>query len=135
MSTTVSHIDAHRASMTPARTTAELPTLKTLDRIVWMAELDAFTRRNIGRRGVLEVDDPEIGAQAQETDYPLIGATYDPHDRRVELMFGELGDASRHLTRSIGGVTSIDVLKDDRGRDITLRVAHGAGQTLWTVAR
>ena len=94
--------------------------------------LDEFTRRNIGRRSVLEVDDPEIGAQAQENDYPLLGATYDVYDRRVELMFGDLGDTGRHLTRGIGGATQIDVLSDDRGRDIALRIAHGAGQTLLT---
>jgi nucleotide-binding universal stress UspA family protein len=124
----------HRAVMTRVRTTAGPPVIESLARPTWAGELDAFSARNVGRRGVLEVDDPEIGAQAQENDYPLLGAAFDPHDRRVELMFGELGDTSRHLTRSIGGVSGIDVLKDDRGRDIALRVAHGAGQTLLTFA-
>ena len=88
--------------------------------------------RNIGRRGVLEVDDPEIGAQAQERDYPFLGATYDHHDARVELMFGELGYDGRHLSRSIGDIQSIDILQDELGRDLALRIAHGAGQTLLT---
>jgi hypothetical protein len=78
------------------------------------------------------VDDPELGAQAQEHDYPLLGASYDHHDGRVELMFGELGDVRRHLSRSIGGVSGIDVLSSDRGRDIALRIEHGTGQTLLT---
>jgi nucleotide-binding universal stress UspA family protein len=112
----------------------DVPIVKSPTRADWTSELDAFTKRNIGRRGVLEVDDPEIGAQAQEHDYPLLGATYDPHDDRVELMLGELGDVARHLSRSIGGVTRVDVLKNDRGRDIALRIAHGAGQTLLTFA-
>jgi nucleotide-binding universal stress UspA family protein len=124
----------HRATMTRVRTTAEPPALESLPRPEWAVELDAFTRRNAGRRGVLEVDDPEIGAQAQENDYPLIGASYDSHDERVHLLFGDAGASARHLSRGIGGVTSIDVLKDDRGRDIALRVAHGAGQTLLTFA-
>jgi nucleotide-binding universal stress UspA family protein len=101
-------------------------------RPVWSERLDEFTRANVGRRGVLEVDDPEIGAQAQERDYPFLGATYDPHDQRLGLMFGELGDVGRHLTRSIGGVSGIDVLTNDRGRDLALRIAHGSGQTLLT---
>jgi Universal stress protein UspA and related nucleotide-binding proteins len=122
----------HVAAITRARATAEPAAVSSLDRPEWSRELDAFTRRNIGRRGTLEVDDPEIGAQAQEHDYPLLGATYDPHDGRVELMFGELGDPDRHLSRSIGNVGRIDVLTDDRGHDVALRVAHGVGQTLLT---
>ena len=96
--------------------------------------LDDFSRRNFGRRGTLEVDDPEIGAQAQEFDYPFLGVTYDPHDGQVEVMVGELGNVGRHLTRGIGNVSTIDVLRNDRGRDVALRIAHGAGQTLLTFA-
>jgi nucleotide-binding universal stress UspA family protein len=106
----------HAAAMTRLRTTVEPPVVKTLDRPEWPSQLDEFTRRNVGRRGVLEVDDPELGAQAQEHDYPFLGATYDRHDGRVELMLGELGD----------------VLTNERGRDLALRIAHGAGQTLLT---
>ena len=120
--------------MTRVRTTAEPPVALGIPRAQWGTQLDEFSRRNVGRRGVLEVDDPEIGAQAQENDYPLLGATFDPHDQRVELMFGQLGDVNRRLSRGIGGVNSIDVLRDDRGRDIALRIAHGVGQTLLTFA-
>ena len=49
-------------------------------------------------------------------------------------MFGELGDVGRHLTRSIGDVDEIDTLTNDRGRDVALRISHGAGQTLLTFA-
>ncbi len=120
--------------MTRARVTAQPSVVTTLTRPEWSAKLDEFTRRNIGRRGTLEVDDPDLGAQAQEHDYPLLGATYDPHDGRVELMFGELGNVGRHLARSIGDVDSIDTLRNEKGRDIALRISHGAGQTLLTFA-
>lgn len=83
----------------------------------WPTELDAFTRRNIGRLASLEVDDPELGAQAQEHDYPFLGATWDRHDERVDLMLGDFKGVGRHLTRGIGGVTAIDVLRDEKGRD------------------
>lgn len=56
--------------MTRVRTRVEPPVLTALSRPEWARALDEFTKRNIGRRGVLEVDDPEIGAQAQENDYP-----------------------------------------------------------------
>jgi nucleotide-binding universal stress UspA family protein len=101
----------------------------------WATELEAFTRRNVGRRASLEVDDPELGAQAQEHDYPFLGAAWDHHDERVEIMLGEFQGTGRHLTRGIGGVTAIDVLRDERGRDWILRVAHGTGQTILSFGR
>jgi len=122
----------HGTLVTRARTMVGHPTVMAYPRPEWTAALDDFTRRNIGRRGTLEVDDPEIGAQAQEIDYPLLGAAYDEHDARVELMLGDLGDRSRHLTRGIGGVTEIDILRRDDGRDAAIRIGHGQGQTLLT---
>jgi nucleotide-binding universal stress UspA family protein len=124
----------HAAAMTRARITAEPPAVMALPHPEWTTQLDEFSRRNFGRRGTLEVDDPDIGAQAQEFAYPLLGATFDAHDQRVELMFGEVGRGKGHLTRSISGVSAIDVLRDDRGRDLAIRVAHGLGQTLLTFA-
>jgi nucleotide-binding universal stress UspA family protein len=122
----------HSAMMTRMRTTVEPPVVLPLASVEWAARLNDFTKRNIERRGVLEVDDVEIGAQAQEFDYPFLGATYDVHDERVELMFGGPGRADHHLTRGIANVTSIDVLRDEAGRDLAIRIAHGTGQTLLT---
>jgi hypothetical protein len=124
----------HAAVMTRARVTAEPPTARELPHADWVAELDAFARHNGGRRAMLEVDDPDIGAQAQAFDYPFLGAVFDSHDNRVELMFGGDGRTANHLTRNIGDVTAIDLLRDERGRDIALRIAHGNGQTLLTFA-
>lgn len=101
----------------------------------WTAELDAFTKRNIGRLASLEVDDPELGAQAQEHDYPFLGATWDHNDERVEIMLGDFEGTRRHLTRGIGGVTAIDILRDEKGRDWILRISHGSGQTILALAR
>jgi nucleotide-binding universal stress UspA family protein len=124
----------HAAAMTRVRVTAAPSEITTIPRSNWTAEMDAFIRRNIGRRGTLEVDDPDIGAQAQENDYPLLGVMFDPHDERLELMFGEVGDVGHHLTRSIGSVSEIDTLTNESGQDIALRVVHGTGQTLLTFA-
>jgi len=124
----------HAAAMTRVRIAAAPSEITTIPRPEWTNEMDAFTRRNLGRRGTLEVDDPDIGAQAQENDYPLLGVTFDPHDERLELMFGEIGDVGHHLTRSIGNVGEIDTLTNEAGQDIALRVVHGTGQTLLTFA-
>ncbi len=99
----------------------------------WAEELASFSKRNAGRRAALEVDDPEIGAQAQERDYPFSGVAFDHHDRRVEIMLG--GSTGVHLTRGISGVTAIDLVRDERGEDWILRVAHRGGQTLLSLNR
>lgn len=98
----------------------------------WPRQLAEFTRRNRNRRTALEVDDPSIGAQTQEIGYALIGASYDPHDARAELMLGVPLASAPHLTRSIGHVDSITVLTAPTGADVGLRISHGKGQTLLT---
>ena len=100
----------------------------------WTAVLTGFTARNLGRRTVLEVDDLEIGAQAQEHNYPLIATVYDARDHRVQIMLGDRTATGRHLSRSIGGVARVDVLTDGAGRDVALHIEHGTSQTLLTFA-
>ena len=95
----------------------------------WQSQLDAFTRRNRGRRAELEVDDPEIGAQTQQHGYAFLGADYDPRHRRVEVMLGVQGGTS-HLSRGITNAESLAIVCDAEGRDLALRIRHGRGQTL-----
>ena len=98
----------------------------------WAERLEEFSRRNAGRTAILEVIDPELGAQVAEKGVPFIGASFDPRDGHVHIMSG---NASGHLTRNISGVTGIQVLQDNAGRDAFLRVAHGRGQTLLALER
>jgi nucleotide-binding universal stress UspA family protein len=125
----------HRAAMTQARIVVESPVTRSIPQPEWTPLFKEFTTRNMARPTSLEIDDPELGAQAQEHDYPLLGISYDRHDECVEVMLGDLASFGRHLTRSIYGVESIDVMTDEHGRDIALRIAHGAGQTLLTFTR
>lgn len=98
----------------------------------WAERLEEFSRRNAGRTAILEVIDPEIGAQVEEKGVPFVGAAFDPRDGHVQIMCG--GPAG-HLTRNISGVTAIQLLKDVNGKDAFLRVAHGRGQTLLALER
>ena len=101
------------------------------DPLTWGPLLDELTRRNAGRLAHVEVDDPESGALVQGSGFAFVGATYDRHDGRVELMLAEPGKGSRrHLTRMIPGATSVDVQRDAGDRDLALRIEHGSGQTL-----
>lgn len=91
----------------------------------WPRALDEFSARNEGRRATLEMNDPELGARAQEIDYPFRGCVYDPFDGRLAIMLGEGHPGTRHLMRGISGVVEVDILRDESGRDRVLRIAHG----------
>jgi nucleotide-binding universal stress UspA family protein len=123
----------HAAAMTSVRVSAERSTTTALAPSRWAETLDQFTSRNWGRRSTLEADDPDLGAQAQESHYPLIAASYNDESGRVELVFGEIGRIGRQLTRSMGDVDGIEVLRNESGQEIALRMSHGAGQTLLTL--
>lgn len=114
----------------------EMPaTVSRVAEYQWVEQLEEFTRRNVARPATLEVMDPEFGAQLEERGLPFRGAAYDSRDRRVQIMLGDGGANGRHLTRTIAGASAVQVLRDNTGRDVLLRVAHGRGQTLLTLAR
>jgi len=99
----------------------------------WSERLEEFTRRNATRAATLEVIDPDLGAQIAEKGFPFVEASFDPRDGHVQIMLGALELKGQHLTRSISGVTAVQVLRDRAGRDMLLRIAHGRGQTLLTL--
>jgi len=97
----------------------------------WDAELRAFVLRNRDRRTTLEVDDPAIGAQVQESGLALVGATYDPRDQHLALMFGGARDGA-HLTRNLVHVHTVAVTSDPHDVDRALHIESEAGSTLVT---
>ena len=94
--------------------------------------LDGFSRRNTGRRVRLEIDDPALGAQTQQLGWTLLGAAFDPHDRRISLMLGDPAGPTMRHTHAADRVASIAVQTGADGRDVALRIAHGGAQTLLT---
>lgn len=96
----------------------------------WAAKLSEFSKRNAARRATLEIDDPAIGSQSEVVDFPFLGADYDRQSGRVEIMLGEFTGSDRHLTHSMERISSIDILKDETGKDMALRVAYEGGQAL-----
>ena len=97
----------------------------------WSLTLDGFSRRNAGRRGRLEVDDPAVGAQVEMSGYRFLGAVYDAPSGRAQLMFGGAGRDGPHLVRGISNIKSVEVLSDgSANRDRVLSIASADGQTL-----
>lgn len=98
----------------------------------WAVALETFSARNDGRRVRMEVDDPDIGAQVQQSGFALLGVTYDHRDERVEVMMGDPLDRTRHLTRSIPHVDDVAILADPNGPERALRIVSRHAQTLVT---
>lgn len=97
----------------------------------WTRKLNDFSRRNVGRRGRLEVDDPAIGAQVEMRGYRFLGAVYDSPSKRAQLMFGSMAGAGPHLVRGISNIKSVEILSDDLDdRDTALSITSDDGQTL-----
>jgi nucleotide-binding universal stress UspA family protein len=124
----------HAAAMAKARITAERSTASALARADWTTALARFTNHNAGRRSTLEADDPDLGAQIREDQYPLIATNHDDGTGVVEIVLGEVGGVGRQLVRRMGDVDSIEVLRNEAGQEIALRMSHGAGQTLLTLS-
>jgi hypothetical protein len=94
------------------------------------AELNAFTTRNAGRTCSIEMDRPDFGAQSLGHGMPLVGATYDTHDRSISLMFGASSLLGEHLTHRVPGSASVHTIANAEGRDQVMRIVHEGGQTL-----
>lgn len=98
----------------------------------WPMVLEKFSARNDGRRVKLEVDDPELGAQVQQSGFSLLGVTYDHRDRRIDVMMGDPQQHTRHLTRSIPQPDDVSIVAEPEGPERSLRILSGRSQTLLT---
>jgi nucleotide-binding universal stress UspA family protein len=96
----------------------------------WADKLDDFSRRNVGRRGRLEVDDPAVGAQVEMTGYRFLGASYDSPSKRAQLMFGSTERDGPHLVRGISNIKWVEILSNEHDRDTVLSIASDDSQTL-----
>lgn len=103
----------------------------------WGGALDALTRRNAGRRARLEVGGREPwgcvdGLVVEAVAYRFLGASYDPHDGRAEIMLGDDGGLARHLTHGIPGVRAVEIVADAGGRDHALLIEDERGESVLT---
>jgi nucleotide-binding universal stress UspA family protein len=105
-------------------------TAQTTDSVAWSSALDAFSVRNVGRRVVLEVDDPDVGAQVDAGGYVLGGVTYDPHDECVEVMLGDAKHPLNHLTRSVRRPDAIAISTHAARGEEAIEIRHGKGHTV-----
>lgn len=98
----------------------------------WSSLLDDVSRQNVGRMATLDADVFDGIAPGTQQTLLFMGATYDPHDGHVQLLFTERHGARNRVLHEVRDVTSIAVIHDESGRESTIRIGHYEGQTVLT---
>jgi nucleotide-binding universal stress UspA family protein len=101
----------------------------------WVAEMEDFSKANLGRRTTLELNDPELGAQECGKNFPLWGVDYDPKRDRLNIMLGRSGTIDGHLTHSIPAPQDVRVELDAAGNAQALQVRLRQGQIVLKIHR
>ena len=83
----------------------------------------------------IEVVGALVGTRVQDRDVLFLGATWDPHDHRLEIMTAASSGSVPHHARSIANVRLVEFLRDRNGGDWILRITNGETQTVLTLSR
>ena len=96
----------------------------------WPEFFDRFSRRHEGWLVKLEIFNPDLGAQVQETGLVLQGLTDEwdeAEGHTIMVMIGSEPDA--HITHSINNPTEVSVEQTDEGVDAALSIKSADGTT------
>lgn len=96
----------------------------------WPAFLDRFSRQHEGWLVKLEILNPDLGAQVQETGLVLEGLTDEwdeAEGNTIMIMTGDEPDD--HLTHPINHPTEMSLEQTDEGADVALSIKSADGTT------
>jgi hypothetical protein len=98
-----------------------------IPRKAWAERLNQFTAVHDGWLVSVDVLSPDLGAQRQIDNLPLLGVSADriDHDGTVAVSVSRAG--AGHLTHLIREVTRIYVERTDDGADAALQIESGDG--------
>ena len=101
--------------------TVEIP------RAEWVQRLNEFSAVHEGWLVSLDILGPDLGAQHQIDNLPLLGicAERTDHDRTIEVSVGRSG--GEHLTHMIEAAVRISIARTDDGADAALQVESADG--------
>lgn len=100
----------------------------------WAVELDRYTDRNAGRQAILEMEDAEAGPQ-RIARHRLWGVSYDPSDGSIEILFGQFTGENDHLSHTVEHPEKVELMQEDDGWDVVLRIGNPQGLTSLRVPR
>ena len=96
----------------------------------WPAFFDRFSRQHKGWLVKLEILNPDLGAQVEETGLALAGLTDEWDETKgntVMIMAGNEPDD--HVTHSISNPTAVSLEQTDEGADVALSIKSADGTT------
>ena len=91
-------------------------------REAWVQQLNAFSAVHDGWLVSLDVLGPEIGAQPEIDNLPLLGIAVDRNDHDRTIAISVARTATEHVTHIIKGVTRVYVERTDDGADAALEI-------------
>lgn len=103
---------------------------KQIPKSEWPAFLNRFSRQHEGWLVKLEIFNPEIGAQVEETGLALEGLTGEWDEvegNTIMIMAGNEPDD--HITHSISQPTELSLEQTDQGADAALSIKSADGTT------
>lgn len=103
---------------------------KQIPKTEWPGFLDSFSRKHEGWIVTLEVLNPEIGAQVEETGVVLEGLTDEWDEVRGNRIIITTGnDPNYHITHTVSGPSEINVEQTPEGADVALAIKSTDGTT------
>jgi hypothetical protein len=96
--------------------TVEIP------RQAWVEQLNEFTAIHEGWLVSLDVLGPEIGAQPEIVNLPLLGVSADRTDHDGVIVVSVMVSATEPFAHMIQGVTRIYIERADDGADVALEI-------------
>lgn len=93
----------------------------------WVARLNEFASMHEGWLVSVEVFGPDIGAQPEVDNLPLLGISIDRIDANDTVAISLARSSGDHLTHLIHAVTRIYVERTDDGADAALEIESADG--------
>jgi hypothetical protein len=96
--------------------TVEIP------RAAWAQALNEFTAIHEGWLVSLDVLGPEIGAQVEIKNLPLLGVSADRADHDGSIIISAARSVGEHITHTIHAATRVYIERREDGADIALQI-------------
>jgi len=93
----------------------------------WPQTLNEFTSTHEGWLVSLDVLNPEMGAQPEISELPLVGIWADQIDHDRSITVSAARSAGEHISHTIRDARRVQIERTDEGADAALAVESGDG--------
>jgi hypothetical protein len=93
----------------------------------WLRTLDELSTAHQGVPVSVDVLGPEIGAQPEVRDLPLVGVVAEPPDRGGSISVSAAGQSFEQVTHIIRSPRRVWIERTDEGADVALQIESEEG--------